>query len=140
MIDQAAYAAACDERSYGEPTCEHSDEQNMGGECEACYVKRTAPAFPSFNPAVHVLPLEYRLDLPIRELEDGTAMQTDRDGKVRVLDLRSVKCALGCGRPSVHVVTLRVRAANAAKDAPFTPKDRPVCQACYDWGRANPRQ
>ena len=42
MIDQAAYAAACDERSYGEPTCEHSDEQNMGGECEACYVKRTA--------------------------------------------------------------------------------------------------
>ena len=42
MIDQTAYAAACDERSYGEPTCEHSDEQNMGGECEVCYVKRTA--------------------------------------------------------------------------------------------------
>jgi hypothetical protein len=96
--------------------------------------------FPSFDAAVHVLPLEYRLDLPIRELEDGTAMQTDRDGTVRVIELRAVRCTLGCGRPSVHVVTLRVRAANAAKDAPFAPKDRPVCQVCYEWGLANPRR
>lgn len=34
-------AMHCEGGAKGEPTCPHSATQNMGGECESCYAKRT---------------------------------------------------------------------------------------------------
>jgi len=92
MIDQAAYAAACDERSYGEPTCPHSDEQNMGGECEACYVKRTAtPTITKDTDAVSII---YAF-----ALSDKVRWRVTLDG--RVLDPRTGE-AFGGLHQSAH--------------------------------------
>ena len=80
MINQSAYAAACDERSYGEPTCKHSDEQNTGGECEACYVKRTAsPAMPRLISEQELNDAKTQIN---KDIADGTIPESVRSFSV----------------------------------------------------------